>query len=322
MMSERGLFMQATPYPNRLFVLARQGVRLPHLLVTAVMSVVFLLAGGVLGTLPALLILRVVLPGGRGSLVDAPILSAASSALLLAAGFGGAIVCLAAWIRWVERRPFASLGFERESALFRYVRGFAWGVGMFSMNIAISAALGYLARTPQSLGPAIIAGALLALLGWLVQGAAEEILFRGWVLPVIGARYRPWVGVLVSSILFAVLHLANPGIGPVAVLNLFLFGVFAALYALHEQSLWGIIGWHAAWNWVQGNVFGMEVSGTNGTAPSLLALSETGPDLLTGGAFGPEGGLIETGLLICSIIWLGWRYTIRTQQSSTVESLS
>jgi hypothetical protein len=96
------------------------------------------------------------------------------------------------------------------------------------------------------------------------------------------------------------------------VLNLFLFGLFAALYSLAEEGIWGICGLHAVWNWVQGNIFGLEVSGLRPPGGSLLILEERGPDLITGGAFGPEGGLMITlALTVASsfLIWLSRRRT-------------
>jgi membrane protease YdiL (CAAX protease family) len=146
----------------------------------------------------------------------------------------------------------------------------------------------------------------LIFLGWTVQGPAEEILSRGWLLPVIGARHKPLAGILISSAVFAIYHSLNPNIDPVAFLNLFLFGLFTAFYVLYEGSLWGVFGLHAAWNWAQGNLFGLEVSGMPAAGGTLFNLMEVGPDLITGGPFGPEGGLAVTLVLIVSssIIWL------------------
>ncbi len=138
-------------------------------------------------------------------------------------------------------------------------------------------------------------------LGWIVQASGEELLFRGWLLQVIGARYRVWLGVLISSLLFSAAHLLNPGISPVAVVNLLLVGVFLALYALRDGSLWGVCAWHAMWNWTQGNLLGFEVSGLRTPGGTLFNLMESGPDVFTGGAFGPEGGLAVTAVLLVGI---------------------
>ena len=138
---------------------------------------------------------------------------------------------------------------------------------------------------------------LLVALGWVVQGAGEEVVTRGWMLPVLGARTRPWIGIVVVSLFFSLLHGLNPNLSALAMVNLALFGLFAAFYALREGSLWGICALHSVWNWIQGNVFGFEVSGTNAGGGTLFKFVETGPDWFTGGAFGPEGGLAVSLML-------------------------
>jgi membrane protease YdiL (CAAX protease family) len=147
---------------------------------------------------------------------------------------------------------------------------------------------------------------LLSFLGWMIQGAAEETLTRGWLLPVIGARYTPILGVAISALIFALFHSLNPNLGPIAVLNLAFFGIFTAFYALYERGIWGVFGLHSAWNWAQLNLFGFEVSGNTFSGESLFNLTEVGPDLITGGAFGPEGGLSVTIILVISCIMVGW----------------
>jgi membrane protease YdiL (CAAX protease family) len=140
----------------------------------------------------------------------------------------------------------------------------------------------------------------LSLLAYLVQGPAEEVLFRGWLLPVIGARYRPWIGVLVSSAVFSLAHATSSGITLLAFLNLLLFGIFAAVYALAEGGLWGICVWHAVWNWAQGDLLGFALDGTLHSG-LLTSIRATGLDLITGGAFGLEGGLAATAVLVIAI---------------------
>jgi hypothetical protein len=124
-------------------------------------------------------------------------------------------------------------------------------------------------------------------------------------MPVIGARYRPIWGILSSSLVFAVLHSLNPNLNPIAILNLFLFGLFTALYALYEGGLWGVFSLHTVWNWAQGNLFGFEVSGLARPVGTLFDLMEVGPDAITGGPFGPEGGLAVTVVLVvgCGVVW-------------------
>ncbi len=88
-------------------------------------------------------------------------------------------------------------------------------------------------------------------------------------------------------------------------INLFLFGIFASVYAMNEGGLWGVFAIHSFWNWAQGNLLGLEVSGSLIGGTTLINLKENGSDLLTGGAFGPEGGLAITIVLVigCAILF-------------------
>jgi hypothetical protein len=96
-------------------------------------------------------------------------------------------------------------------------------------------------------------------------------------------------------------------------INLGLYGLFAALYALREESLWGICAFHSIWNWAQGNLFGLEVSGQSVSGGMIFNLMESGPDWLTGGAFGPEGGLATTIVLLLSMAIIWWWPTSEQQ---------
>ena len=112
-----------------------------------------------------------------------------------------------------------------------------------------------------------------------------------------------------SAVIFASYHALNPNLGPIAMLNLFLFGIFAALFALYEGGLWGVFSIHTAWNWAQGNLFGFEVSGMIPPGGTMFNLREVGPDAVTGGPFGPEGGLAVTTVLVisCLLVWVASR---------------
>lgn len=225
-------------------------------------------------------------------------------ALQLVSSFAMIYVILWLWLKFFEKRPFWTMGYELKQAATQYARGFLIGAIMFASAVGILAlfkSVDFEQGDPGNQGVAALGGVTLVLFGWIVQGGAEEVLMRGWVLPVIGARTRPWIGLLVSSVLFSLLHLLNPGLNVIAVVNLALFGVFAGLYAMREGSLWGISALHTVWNWVQGNFFGFEVSGTNASGGTVFNLMETGADWLTGGPFGPEGGLAVTVVLVAGM---------------------
>jgi membrane protease YdiL (CAAX protease family) len=301
---------------NHLFELARMGVRLPHIVLAIVMCFAFVLTAQFTGGTLAIIINLLL----SGALTNPPFNDPAAllemllpntaleQTIFLILAFGPIFLILWGWLAVYEKRPFWTIGLERTGALFKYLRGLGVGLAMFVASIGISAALGYISfedGDPQQQGLAALGGVLLVFVGWMVQGAAEETVTRGWLLPVIGARYRPLLGVVVSSVIFAVFHLFNPNLGPIAVINLALFGVFTAFYALYEGGVWGVFSIHAVWNWAQGNFFGFEVSGGLAAGGTVINLMEVGPDIITGGAFGPEGGLAVTVVLVVSslIVW-------------------
>ena len=298
---------------SRLFDLARQGKRLTHIAAVIPLSIVFTFISQ-MGVIPVVVVMGI-LYGFTETGISTPELPALIEgfwmAMQLISSFILVYVILWAWLKFFEKRPFWTLGYELKDAVKQYARGFLFGMLMFVGSVTILGAFGSVAFesvNPSQQGVVAIGGVLLVLFGWIIQGGAEEVLIRGWVLPVIGARYKPWIGLLVSSLIFATLHGLNPNLSAIALINLALFGVFAGLYAMREGSMWGISALHSVWNWVQGNFFGFEVSGTQAEGGTLINLMETGEDWLTGGAFGPEGGLAVTIVLVISIlVTLFWK---------------
>ena len=288
---------------NRLFELARRGRRLPHLVLAIVLSFVFVLLAQMMGGIPFMIMMALgqQLPLDNQESMTALLQpdTALERMLFLVMLFAPIFLLLWLWLALFEKRQFWTIGLEWAGAGWKYGRGLAVGLVMFGVVAGLMAGLGYVEReSSETQGAAALEGVLLVLLGWVVQGAAEEAIARGWLLPVIGARYRPGLGILLSALVFTVYHSLNPNLSPVAVLNLFLFGLFAAMYALFEGGLWGVFALHTAWNWAQGNLFGFEVSGIEAAGGMLINLTEAGPDALTGGAFGPEGGLLVTLVLL------------------------
>ncbi len=304
---------------NHLFELARSGRRLPHLVIVIILSIIFVIAAQIIGGIPAsLIILMLSVPGGglptEEMLVMENLLpnTALEQVIFLVLGFGPIFLLLWAWLALFEKRPFWTIGLEKAGAIFKYGRGLVIGLAMFSAAVGLSASLGYIvieSGSPQRQGVAALGGVMLVFVGWVVQGAGEEVLTRGWMLPVIGTRHRPLLGVIISSGVFAFYHSLNPNLSLLAIFNLFLFGLFAALFTLYEGGLWGICSIHTIWNWAQGNLCGLEVSGMPSAGGTFFNLAENGPDIITGGSFGPEGGLAVTIVLVvsCLLVWLAGR---------------
>jgi membrane protease YdiL (CAAX protease family) len=211
--------------------------------------------------------------------------------------------------RFLDRQSFTSLGFV-------WRRGWLWEIG-FGVTLSFVLMGGiFLAEWGggwltfgdgvwrfQALGPA-----LLMLGGYLVMfilaGAFEEIMFRGYILQ----NLREWPGtilaVVISSILFSLLHGLNPNFNLFAALNIALAGAAYCYAYLITDNLWLPIAFHFSWNFFQGPVLSFPVSGMISGGLLLTQASQTG-STITGGAFGPEGGLTGLGaqLLGLFILW-------------------
>jgi membrane protease YdiL (CAAX protease family) len=276
---------------NRLFTLARQGRRPPSAL--AAIAVVFFMVA--LVVIPGQMLARLVV-----RLFPSGIQSIAGPIVENIVGFLPIYLGLWVWLRLSSKRPFRSLGLESQGAARHTLGGALIAALMMAVTAGLAISSGATAGKSQMTGLTALGIRLLSLMAYLVQGPGEEVLFRGWLLGVIGARYRPWIGVLVSSLVFSLAHagtMATAPLAPLAFLNLFLFGLFAAFYALFEGGLWGICVWHAVWNWTMGDLLGFATDGVPHTG-LLISIRATGPDIITGGAFGLEGGLACTAVFL------------------------
>lgn len=225
--------------------------------------------------------------------------------------FAATALALYLWVRLKERRPFATVGFRsRPSGI---MLGAVVGFGMFAVVALGGAVTGQTTLETRQPTVALAGGVLLALAGFVVQGSTEEILTRGYLMQATVRRWGLVAGVAVQAVVFALLHGLNPGSGVLALVNLVLVAVFLAGWALLEGGLWGVCAWHAVWNWAQGNVWGLLVSGAPITTSLLVTRPSPGAsDLVTGGGFGPEGGLLVTVVLVAAIAVVAWLWRRRT----------
>ena len=133
----------------------------------------------------------------------------------------------------------------------------------------------------------------------IFTGFFEEILFRGVIFRIIHESLGTWIAVIVSALLFGFAHGANPNATLFSSTAIALeAGILLSAVYLYTNRLWMVIGMHAAWNFVQGAVFGVNVSGTN--AKGLLQSSPVGSELLSGGAFGIEASIIT--IILCTSV--------------------
>lgn len=142
-----------------------------------------------------------------------------------------------------------------------------------------------------------------ALVMFVFQGAFEELLVRGLIYGVFVRRYHVLGAALISSLVFAVLHVGNDNMTVLAFINLTLYGVSMAWLLHRSCSLMAACAFHSMWNFAQGLIFGFPVSGIASLSQSsVLTCSLSSSNLINGGAFGPEGGLATTLVLVVLIV--------------------
>jgi hypothetical protein len=235
-------------------------------------------------------------------------------------------ITLATWIarRGLDRRSFRSLGLDRAAGWQRdLLVGFAIPIPLFGLIYFFELGMGWLEF--QSWGWAergVLAtalGVLLMLLAFVAVGFYEELLFRGYYLQNLKDGINPTIAVLATSAAFGLAHLGNLNASLTSTLGIFAAGLFLAFAWLRTQALWLPIGIHIGWNFLQGPVFGFEVSGN--PTPSLVRHIVNGPELITGGAFGPEAGLL---VLPAMAIGAGliWWYTRHRETAAGVPAVA
>lgn len=221
--------------------------------------------------------------------------------------------------RVLQKRKMDTLGFVKKDMGKEYLKGLGLGFLMFSAAVVLCIITGSLRIEGISAGfaPGIF---LLFVLGFVIQGMAEEVLCRGYFLVSFGRRHSMWAAVLINSILFAALHLGNSGVSPLAILNLTLFGIFASVYFIKRGSIWGIGALHSVWNLAQGNFYGVRVSGIVTNCSVFVSTPVEGRGLINGGAFGLEGGAAVTVVLLAGTFLLLRSRSVYENQAGMAET--
>lgn len=220
------------------------------------------------------------------------------------------------YVRINEMRKPRTLGYIKKGFVLQYLIGAIAGAGTFSIALLIN----YVFKAVTiSYSGNIGIGTMLAFTGgWIIQGMAEEITCRGFLLTSLSRRYSVTFGVIASSLVFAAFHLGNPGVTPIALINLFLFGIFAAMMFIKTNNIWVCSAFHSFWNLVQGNIYGISVSGNDEMPTIIRSTLVEGKDIINGGAFGSEGGISVSIVMVigCLILY----FLIRKNNSNCVIS--
>jgi membrane protease YdiL (CAAX protease family) len=231
---------------------------------------------------------------------------------LLSNGMGIIVATMTVYIarRWLDRRPFLTLGLSlRGPWLKQIIGGALLGIGLQAAIFVTELGLGWLAidrvgwRGPG--GPVL--GLIVMAFVFLAVAWNEELITRGYMLQNLEVGVGTTLAVVISSVVFGFLHIFNDNSSVIASLGVAFAGLLLAAAYLTTRSLWLPIGLHLGWNFGEGPLFGFPVSGID--AGGLVSHRAIGPEAITGGAFGPEAGLVSVvaELVGIGLLWLWYR---------------
>lgn len=206
------------------------------------------------------------------------------------------IVAYRSLVRLFEERTASEL---EPRAVGAMLAGLPLGFLLFALVMGILALAGVADFAQSEVLPSFLRSIGVC----LAAAVGEELVFRGVLFRIVEQRFGSLTGIAVSAVLFGALHAGNPGAGlagPVAIA--LEAGVLLSAAYLASRNLWLPIGLHFGWNFTEGAIFGTAVSGR--APPSLIATTLTGPDILTGGTFGPETSIVAVGVALAASLGL------------------
>lgn len=214
------------------------------------------------------------------------------------------LTTIIAW-RFIIKRQLGNMGLP---SFIKYSRDFFIGLlfGIVSMSIVFGAIVLSGNATVETWVPHFSSDTIIYLLLFILVGFAEEIYGRGFVMSTLRQTGSLPAIIIISAVIFAVMHSGNSGISLLAYLNLFLVGLLFAYMFLKSGNIWMPIGFHITWNYFQGNIFGFKVSGLNTSGIWTTVYDKN--TILNGGDFGPEGGLFVTAIILMGFLFVRWYY--------------
>ncbi len=225
-----------------------------------------------------------------------------------------ASVVLATWImlRRVDKLPWSTVGLDRSAASpTLIIKGVAFGgltIGVASLLLLATGML----RIDQTVPGSWWGEAWHSMILFLPAAFFEELFIRGYVFAVL-RRAAGWkLALIVTSVVFGLLHAWNPNPDPESILAVTVAGFFLGAIFLATRSLYAAGVAHFAWNWVMSGALHIAVSGVPSRDPDYRVV-ETGPDWLTGGPWGPEGGLVAVAAMFVVFFYLYGRYLRRME---------
>lgn len=211
----------------------------------------------------------------------------------------GALLVIWIFCKNIDRISLYSLGLALKGRARDIYIGLAAGALTMAAGMGILMAMGLRSIKHAGFGVSAFFSSLVLC---VLISLSEELLVRGYILRNFMQSFNKYTALVLSAILFAILHVFNPNISPVGILNLFLAGILLGASYIYTKNLWFPVALHFSWNFFQGPVFGFRVSGLDLNA---VIFQEPPADVVfSGGQFGFEGSVIATFLTLLLIGWV------------------
>lgn len=224
-----------------------------------------------------------------------------TSNLLYLVGFGIQFLTavLLGWLagKYFENLPFRALGV---SPVGNWWKNLFYGLFIGSLTLILAVIIPIIfGNSSITVNPVETSAVLLTLADslviFIIAAAFEESLFRGYIFQTLTRANLAWAAIVSTSVFFGAVHLGNQNANWISTMNTVLAGIWLAIAYLKTRDLWFPFGIHLMWNWTQGAIFGIPVSGSREfTNAPLLQTTDGGPNWLTGGEYGIEGGIACT----------------------------
>ncbi len=209
-------------------------------------------------------------------------------------------------VKMFEKRPLHSVGLPLHKRMpVELAQGVIVGGIMMSTVFIVQYAGGFIELEWRGFTSIDLAGIIVTSLTiFIITGFSEELFFRGYPFQTLVESIKAPAAVIIMSVAFSIAHMANPNTTALGLFNIFLAGVWLSIAYLKTRTLWFPVGLHVSWNFFQGTIFSYPVSGHMFEEQSLFIASLSGPALLTGGEFGPEGSVIATLVLLLGTVYI------------------
>ena len=222
----------------------------------------------------------------------------------------GTLLLIWIFMKHVDKEKFTNLGFDTKNRLYEFIIGIV--IGAFIMTIAYSLLL-FLGEINFQSVNFDFKEIILSILIFTTVSVMEEVLFRGYILKNLMISFNKYIALIVSSILFSLVHGFNPNIDLFSLTNIFFAGILLGISYIHTKNLWFPIALHLSWNLFQ-TIFGFNVSGQK--SYSLIEFSIPENNMINGGEFGFEGSILSLIAMIVAIVGIEIYY--RRQKLKTV----